>query len=96
MAVLQPYRGGYFLWKYLPSIEAAGIFCVLWALATVAHVWKIWKTRLWFGIPFAVGGFSSWFCPPTVLTSFANRRVQTQWSLWATRRGRRRTPRQAN
>ncbi|KAK0654855.1 RTA1 like protein-domain-containing protein [Cercophora newfieldiana] len=57
MAVLEPYRGGYYLWKYLPSIEAAAIVSVLWALVTVAHVWKIWKTRAWFNIAFAVGGF---------------------------------------
>jgi hypothetical protein len=58
MAVLEPYKGGYFLWKYLPSIEAATIVSVLWVLVTAAHVWKIWRMRAWFGIPFAVGGFS--------------------------------------
>ncbi len=77
MAVLEPYRGGYFLWKYLPSVEAAAIFCVLWVLATFAYVWKIWKTRLWFGAPFAVGCFSLWPCPSTPQTSFTNRGMPT-------------------
>lgn len=64
MAVLEPYKGGYYLWKYLPSIEAAAIFCIFWVLATLAHAWKIGKTHAWFGIPFAVGGFSMSPCPP--------------------------------
>jgi len=59
MAVLEPYKGGYYLWKYLPSIEAAAIVSVLWFLVTAAHVWKIWKTGARFSIPYAVGGFST-------------------------------------
>ncbi|KAK5653043.1 hypothetical protein OQA88_9329 [Cercophora sp. LCS_1] len=55
MAVLEPYKGGYYLWKYLPSIAAAAIFTILWALLTFAYLWKAWKTRAWFTIPFAIG-----------------------------------------
>ncbi|KAK3934435.1 RTA1 like protein [Diplogelasinospora grovesii] len=57
MAQLQPYKGGYYLWKYVPSVEAAAIFCVLFLFATAAHSWRVWKTRTWFCIPFAIGGY---------------------------------------
>jgi hypothetical protein len=58
MAVLEPYKGGYYLWKYLPSIEAAAVFCVLFVAVTVSFCWRMYKTRTWFCIPFAIGGFS--------------------------------------
>ena len=76
MAVLEPLRSGYYVWKYLPSIEAAAIFCIIWALATSAHIWKIWKTRGWFGIPFAVGGFSMCLVRFFHNIPFANRSIQ--------------------
>ncbi|KAH7376785.1 RTA1 like protein-domain-containing protein [Plectosphaerella cucumerina] len=57
MAVLEPLKSGYYIWKYLPSVPAAAIFCVLFLVATMAHAWRIWKTRNWFCIAFAVGGF---------------------------------------
>ncbi|KAF7557171.1 hypothetical protein G7Z17_g954 [Cylindrodendrum hubeiense] len=57
MAVLEPYKHGYYLWKYIPSIEVAGIFCVLFSVATGFHAYRIFKTRQWFCIPFAIGGY---------------------------------------
>ncbi|KAJ3538725.1 hypothetical protein NM208_g5786 [Fusarium decemcellulare] len=57
MAVLEPYKHGYYLWKYVPSAAGAGLFCAAFGLVTIAYVWRIWKSRTWFTIPFAVGGF---------------------------------------
>ncbi|KAJ4290059.1 hypothetical protein N0V88_006563 [Collariella sp. IMI 366227] len=57
MTVLQPYRHGYYLWKYLPSAAAAVIFCAMFAIATIALTWKLCKTRTWMTIPFAIGGY---------------------------------------
>ncbi|KPM35699.1 hypothetical protein AK830_g10888 [Neonectria ditissima] len=57
MVELQPYKHGYYLWLYVPSLAAAVIFCLLFGVATIAHVWKICKTRTWFCIPFAIGGY---------------------------------------
>ncbi|KAM0324882.1 hypothetical protein ACHAQA_007848 [Verticillium albo-atrum] len=56
MAKLEPFRGDYYLWKYLPSIPAAAIFLVLFLAATLAIVWRLWKTRSWFCTAFAIGG----------------------------------------
>ncbi|KAK0724867.1 RTA1 like protein-domain-containing protein [Lasiosphaeris hirsuta] len=53
---LQPYKGGYYLWKYIPSLAAAVIFTLLFLAATVLHSWRLYKTRLWLGIWFAIGG----------------------------------------
>lgn len=58
MAVLEPYDGDYYLWKYLPSIPAAAIFAILFALATIAHCWRVGTTRTWSAIPFCIGGLS--------------------------------------
>ncbi|OTA76883.1 hypothetical protein M434DRAFT_87886 [Hypoxylon sp. CO27-5] len=56
MAQLEPYRGNYYLWRYLPSIPAAVIFAILFIVATGAHGFRLSKTRLWFCLPFVVGG----------------------------------------
>ena len=58
MAVLEPYKHGYYLWKYVPSIGAAVFFCILFIVMTGGHVWRIYRTRAWFCIPFAIGGYS--------------------------------------
>ncbi|TPX11702.1 uncharacterized protein E0L32_007681 [Thyridium curvatum] len=57
MAVLEPYKGKYFLWKYLPSIPAAGVFCGLFAIITVLNCWRVGRTGTWSFIPFIIGGF---------------------------------------
>lgn len=55
-ANLLPYKHGYYLWKYVPSLPGAIIFAVLFASITGAHIWRLFKTRLWFCIPFTIGG----------------------------------------
>lgn len=57
MAKLEPLEGGYYLWKYLPSIAAAVIFILLFLVMSILVSWRMFKTRTWFCIPFAVGGF---------------------------------------
>ncbi len=55
-------HNGYALWHYIPSLPAAIIFAVLFGVVTVAHGWKMFATRMWFCIPFFVGGICK--CSP--------------------------------
>ncbi|KAK7418140.1 hypothetical protein QQX98_004115 [Neonectria punicea] len=55
MPTLETYNG-YPLWRYIPSLPAAIIFTVVFSLLTGAHCWKLFRHRMWFCIPFAVGG----------------------------------------
>lgn len=41
---------------YSPSLAAATIFIVVFALTTGMHVFQMLKTRTWFLIPFFIGG----------------------------------------
>jgi hypothetical protein len=55
MAVLQTYKGGYYLWNYVPSMPAAVVFIVLFVIMSVLHSWRIFKTGTKFCWPFAIG-----------------------------------------
>ncbi len=58
---------GYYLWHYNPSQPAAVVFIVLFALATAAHGWKMFTTRMWFCLPFFIGGICTHrFFPMTI------------------------------
>jgi len=57
MAKLEPYKGGYYLWQYVPSIAAAVIFLLLFLGMTALISWRMFKTKTWFCLPFAIGGF---------------------------------------
>ncbi|OBT74640.1 hypothetical protein VF21_06407 [Pseudogymnoascus sp. 05NY08] len=50
-------HNGYYLWHYLPSRPAAIIFCILFIIATLAHFWRLSRTRAWFCLVFAIGAF---------------------------------------
>lgn len=56
MAKLESLGGGYQLWHYLPSRPAAIIFIIIFFILTGGHTWKLFRNRLWFGIPFVIGG----------------------------------------
>jgi hypothetical protein len=56
MAVLESHNG-YYLWKYVPSIAASGIFAALFAIAMLAHFWRIHITKSKFCLAFAIGCF---------------------------------------
>ncbi|KAF3402544.1 hypothetical protein DPV78_004250 [Talaromyces pinophilus] len=47
-------------YRYYPSEVAAIIFTVLFALATFAHLYQLFRHRTWFFIPFVIGGFFEW------------------------------------
>jgi len=55
MPTLQTYMGVY-LWNYVPSLPLAVVFAALFALATILHTWKMVKTKMWFCLPFVIGG----------------------------------------
>jgi hypothetical protein len=57
MAELQQYKGGYYLRRYVPSLAAAALFALLFIAITVAHFWRLFRTRMWFCLPFAIGDF---------------------------------------
>jgi hypothetical protein len=57
MAVLEPHKGGYYLWNYLPSVPAAVIFILAFLVMTSLITWRMWKTKTWFCTAFAIGGF---------------------------------------
>ncbi|KAJ0423196.1 RTA1-domain-containing protein [Aspergillus carlsbadensis] len=56
MSQLVPLKSGYYVWKYVPSIVAAVIFLILFSNVTVYHFWKMWRSRIRFTLPFAIGG----------------------------------------
>ena len=56
MAVLEPTKGGYYLWKYVPSIAAAVIFALIFLVMTGLISYRMFRTKTWFCIPFAIGG----------------------------------------
>ncbi|KAH8660380.1 RTA1 like protein-domain-containing protein [Xylariales sp. PMI_506] len=57
MGELKPYKGGYYLWSYVPSLGAAVLFDVLFLVITAAHCARLYKTKCWFCLPFVIGGF---------------------------------------
>ncbi|KAJ6015230.1 RTA1 like protein [Penicillium herquei] len=56
MAKLESLKSGYYVWQYVPSTAAAVIFLILFVLATSFHFWKIFRDRVKFTLPFAIGG----------------------------------------
>lgn len=56
MAKLEPFRGDYYLWEYVPSLPASIIFLLLFLAATAFHSWRAWTVRARFCIPFCIGG----------------------------------------
>lgn len=61
MANLEPYKHGYYLWKYVPSLAAAAIFILLFLVATAFHAWKLHTTKARFCIAFVIGGLCMFF-----------------------------------
>ena len=55
MPSLETYQAVY-LWNYVPNLPAAVMFAVLFGLVTIAHSWKMIATRMWFCLPFVIGG----------------------------------------
>jgi len=55
MAVLKSHYG-YYLYHYVPSIVASAIFAVLFAMITIGHFWRMFRTKTWFVTAFVIGG----------------------------------------
>lgn len=75
MPTLETYNG-YPLWKYVPSLPAAVVFTVLFGILTLGHSWKMFAHRMWFCIPFVIGGICKYLLeafpsPQPGLMSFA-------------------------
>ncbi|KAB5522893.1 RTA-like protein [Coniochaeta sp. 2T2.1] len=49
-------HNGYYLWHYVPGIAPAALFTVFFAAITAAHLWRMIQTRMWFCLPFVIGG----------------------------------------
>lgn len=64
MPTLEKYLGKVYLWHYVPSLPAALVFTGLFALATIAHIWKMARTRMWFCLPFVIGGICTSLIDP--------------------------------
>ncbi|KAH7408796.1 RTA1 like protein-domain-containing protein [Phaeosphaeria sp. MPI-PUGE-AT-0046c] len=56
MPEIEKYKGVVLLWDYVPSLSLAIIFAVLFAIITALHGYKMLRTKMWFCIPFVVGG----------------------------------------
>ena len=56
---LEPYKHGYYLWKYVPSLPAAIVFAILFFGTTMLHSLRVWKSRLWYCTWFVLGGLST-------------------------------------
>jgi hypothetical protein len=54
---VEPTKGGIYLWRYVPSVVAAVIFLLLFMASFLFICWKIWQTRAYFCIVFAIGCF---------------------------------------
>jgi hypothetical protein len=72
MPVLQKYKGVVYLWEYVPSLSAAIVFAILFLLITLFHIHKMVRTKMWFCIPFVIGGICMSKYTPKTLPSRSN------------------------
>lgn len=49
-------HNGYYLYHYNPSIAGAVIFAILFAILSILHFYRLFRTRTWFMLAFAIGG----------------------------------------
>lgn len=43
-------------YRYTPSLAAAIIFIICFAITSAVHVWQMFRFRAWFFVPFVLGG----------------------------------------
>jgi hypothetical protein len=53
---------GFQYYHYVPSKPAAVIFTLLFVLSTVVHTYQMCRTKVWFMVPFVIGGLCK-SCP---------------------------------
>lgn len=46
----------YVLWEYTPSVAGGVVACLAFSALFFLHVWRLLRARLWFCIPFVIGG----------------------------------------
>jgi hypothetical protein len=71
MAILQTYNG-YPLWRYIPSLPASVVFAVIFGILTGGHFYRMIRHRMWFCIPFVVGGLCKYSSGDIMLAAGAN------------------------
>ncbi|KAL8671608.1 MAG: hypothetical protein Q9168_003898 [Polycauliona sp. 1 TL-2023] len=49
-------KGNYVLYHYTPSIAASAVTIIVFTVLTGLHTYRMIKTKLWFCIPFTLGG----------------------------------------
>ena len=69
MVELKPYKGDYYLWKYLPSIPLAGAFAGVFLILTTLLCYRMFKARYFSAIPFLIGGICTYQASHSSLTS---------------------------
>ncbi|KAH9208746.1 putative RTA1 domain protein [Leptodontidium sp. 2 PMI_412] len=58
MALDPNYKNAPFAYyRFEPSLAAAIIIISLFALTTILHTWQLFRTRVWFAVPFVLGGY---------------------------------------
>lgn len=78
-------------YRYTPSIAAAALFCVLFFLSTILHLFQMWKTRCWYLTPLVVGCFCafipspSYYKPLTIALTFNPIHSWVYWVCWPSR-----------
>lgn len=55
MPTLQTYMDVY-LWNYVPNLPASIVFTAAFAILSALHTWKMVQHKMWFCIPFVIGG----------------------------------------
>ena len=55
-------NGEYVLYHYSPSVAAAAVTTAVFAVLTGLHAYRMIKTKLWFCIPFTLGGVCGYSC----------------------------------
>ncbi|KAM0805458.1 RTA1 like protein-domain-containing protein [Usnea florida] len=55
-----PNAQGFEYYRYDPSMAAAILFAILFALTTIVHLYQFVQTRTWIMIPMLVGGLFEW------------------------------------
>lgn len=55
-------------YNYDPSLPAAAVFVILFALSTLVHIWQMLRSRTWYFIPFLIGCLCKYSKTPKDLT----------------------------
>ena len=69
MPELETYKGVY-LWHYVPSLAASAAFAGLFGILTLANSLRMVLSRMWFCLPFVIGGICASF--PSYIPSISH------------------------